>query len=143
MFIGEYNHTIDSKGRFIMPSKFRESLGKNIFITKGMDNCLFVFPEDEWDKMGEKISKLKLSRKEARAFSRLFYAGAIDVELDKQGRILITQNLRDYASLKKEIVIIGVSSRIEIWDKDAWEEYNDDDFLDYDSLTESLADLDF
>lgn len=142
MFIGEYNHTIDSKGRLIMPSKFRSELGEKFYITKGMDNCLFVFPQEEWDKIDKKINKLKLSRREARAFARLFYAGAIDVGLDKQGRTLISQNLRDYASLKKDIVIIGVSTRIEIWDKEIWDRYNDDDLLDYNSLTDSLTDLD-
>ena len=143
MFIGEYQHNLDTKGRITLPSKFREELGEDFFITKGMDNCLFVYTQDEWVNMDEKINGLKLSRKEARGIARLFYAGAINVSLDKMGRVLLPQNLRDYAKLGKEAVVIGVSSRIEIWDKEAWEAYNDDDELNYDILTEKMADIDF
>ncbi len=143
MFIGEYQHNLDTKGRITLPSKFREELGEEFFITKGMDNCLFVYTQEEWIKMDEKINGLKLSRKEARGIARLFYAGAINVSLDKMGRVLLPQNLRDYATLEKEAVVIGVSSRIEIWDKTAWEAYNDDDDLNYDILTEKMADIDF
>lgn len=143
MFIGEYQHNMDSKGRLTLPSKFREDLGEDFYITKGMDNCLFVFPEKEWIKMDEKINGLKISRKEARGLARLFYAGAINASLDKMGRVLLPQTLRKYANLTKEIIIIGVSSRVEIWDREAWEIYNDDDNLNYDILTEQMADLDF
>ncbi|HHX70611.1 MAG: division/cell wall cluster transcriptional repressor MraZ [Miniphocaeibacter sp.] len=143
MFIGEYQHNLDTKGRLTMPSKFRDELGEEFFITKGMDNCLFVFPEKEWVKMDEKINGLKLSRKETRGLARLFYAGAISVSLDKMGRVLLPQTLRKYAGLNKEAVIIGVSSRVEIWDKEAWETYNDDDNLNYDILTEKMTDIDF
>ncbi|WP_099203323.1 division/cell wall cluster transcriptional repressor MraZ [Miniphocaeibacter massiliensis] len=143
MFIGEYQHNLDTKGRITLPSKFREELGEEFFITKGMDNCLFVYTQEEWIKMDEKINGLKLSRKEARGIARLFYAGAINVSLDKMGRVLLPQTLRDYAKLKKEAVVIGVSSRIEIWDKESWENYNDDDELNYDILTEKMADIDF
>ncbi|MEJ8751110.1 division/cell wall cluster transcriptional repressor MraZ [Lagierella sp. ICN-221743] len=142
MFIGEYQHNLDTKGRITMPSKFREELGNTFYITKGMDGCLFVFPEDEWIEMDKKIKALRLSRKDARGIARLFYAGAIDVSLDKMGRVLLPGNLRQYASLEKEAIIIGVSSRVEIWDKDRWQSYNDDDDFNYDMLTESMADLD-
>ncbi|MDL2311066.1 division/cell wall cluster transcriptional repressor MraZ [Peptostreptococcaceae bacterium OttesenSCG-928-C18] len=143
MFIGEYQHNLDTKGRLTLPSKFRDELGEEFFITKGMDGCLFVYTQDEWIKMDEKINGLKLSRKESRGIARLFYAGAINVSLDKMGRVLLPQNLRDYAKLEKEAVVIGVSSRVEIWDKDAWEAYNDDDELNYDILTEKMVDIDF
>ena len=142
MFIGEYQHNLDAKGRITMPSKFREELGKTFYITKGMDGCLFVFPEEEWIEMDKKIKGLRLSRKDARGIARLFYAGAIDVSLDKMGRVLLPGNLRQYASLEKEAIIIGVSSRVEIWDKDRWQSYNNDDDFNYDMLTESMADLD-
>ena len=142
MFIGEYQHNLDAKGRITMPSKFREELGNTFYITKGMDGCLFVFPEEEWIEMDKKIKGLRLSRKDARGIARLFYAGAIDVSLDKMGRVLLPGNLRQYASLEKEAIIIGVSSRVEIWDKDRWQSYNEDDDFNYDMLTESMADLD-
>ncbi len=142
MFIGEYQHNLDTKGRITMPSKFREELGNTFYITKGMDGCLFVFPEAEWIEMDKKINALRLSRKDARGIARLFYAGAIDVSLDKMGRVLLPGNLRQYASLEKEAIIIGVSSRVEIWDKDRWQSYNNDDDFNYDMLTESMADLD-
>ena len=142
MFIGEYQHNLDTKGRITMPSKFREELGNTFYITKGMDGCLFVFPEAEWIEMDKKINALRLSRKDARGIARLFYAGAIDVSLDKMGRVLLPGHLRQYASLEKEAIIIGVSSRVEIWDKDRWQSYNNDDDFNYDMLTESMADLD-
>ncbi len=142
MFIGEYQHNLDTKGRITMPSKFREELGNTFYITKGMDGCLFVFPEEEWIEMDKKIKGLRLSRKDARGIARLFYAGAIDVSLDKMGRVLLPGNLRKYASLNKEAIVIGVSSRVEIWDKDRWQSYNDDEDFNYDMLTESMADLD-
>lgn len=142
MFIGEYQHNLDTKGRITMPSKFREDLGDHFYITKGMDGCLFVFPESEWIEMDKKIRGLKLSRKDARGIARLFYAGAIDVSLDKMGRVLLPSNLREYSSLTKEAIIIGVSTRLEIWDKDRWESYNGDEDFNYDMLTQNLSDLD-
>ncbi len=143
MFIGEYQHSIDDKGRVIMPSKFREDLGDKFFITKGMDNCLFVFPQEEWDRIDEKITALQLADKRARGLSRLFYSGAIDGSLDKQGRTLLPNNLREYAGITKDVVIIGVSKRVEIWDKEKWEEYNNNDTFNYDTLTETMIGLDF
>lgn len=122
--MGEYNHTIDTKGRMILPAKFRELLGQVFIATKGLENCLFVYTLSEWAILEEKLRQLPLSKPEARAFVRFFFAGAVEVECDKQGRILLPANLREYAKLDKNVVVIGVSSRVEIWDKDCWDEYN-------------------
>lgn len=125
-----------------MPSKFREELGHSFFVTKGMENCLFVFDNDEWEELGEKINdSSQLSRKESRGFARLFYAGASNSSFDKQGRILIPNHLREYANITKDVVIIGVAKRIEIWAKESWDAYNNDEFLNYETLTEKMADL--
>lgn len=141
MFIGEYQHSIDDKGRVIIPSKFREELGFKFVVTKGLDNCLFVYPVDEWKLFQEKLKGLPLTSKEARAFSRHFFSGAVECEVDKQGRINIPQNLRDHAKIDKEVISIGVSTRVEIWDKDQWENYNDDVNLSYDDIAEKMAEL--
>lgn len=139
MFIGEYQHNIDIKGRLIIPSKFREQLGEKFIVTKGLDKCLFVFPMDEWSKFEEKIRTLPISSKDARAFSRFFFAGAAQCELDKQGRIMIPSNLRDYAGIDKETFIIGVSARLEIWNSNTWNDYNGEDDLSYDAIAEKMA----
>lgn len=141
MFIGEYNHTLDSKGRLIMPSKFRESLGYEFVMTKGLDNCLFVYPKEEWKILEEKLKSLPLTNKDARAFIRFFFSGATECNLDKQGRVLIPPNLRTHSKLKKDAVIIGVSTRLEIWSSDEWTEYNEDDNLSYESIAEKMAEL--
>ena len=125
MFIGEYAHSIDAKGRLIMPAKFREELGITFIVTKGLDGCLFVYSKNEWAQLEEKLKTLPFTSKDARSFNRFFFAGAIECEVDKQGRILISQNLRDYANLSKDVIIIGVSTRIEIWDKDLYEEFRE------------------
>lgn len=130
MFMGEYNHTIDAKGRIIVPSKFRDLLGEHFVVTKGLDGCLWVFPEDEWDLFYEKLRSLPVAKKDARNFVRHFMADALDAEIDKQGRILLPQNLRDCANLDKDVVLIGTGPRIEIWDKKAWEESFEDDNAD-------------
>ena len=128
--MGEYNHTIDAKGRFIIPAKFRETLGDKFIVTKGLDGCLFVYPKREWSSFEEKLKVLPLTNKDARQFTRFFLAGAAACEVDKQGRILLPQVLRDFAQLEKEVVLIGVASRVEIWSKINWEQsmstYNDD-----------------
>lgn len=142
MYIGEYTHSIDDKGRVIMPSKFREDLGVKFYVTKGMEGCIFVYDEVEWKRLEEKTKNLKLTSKKARQFERLFYAPARELEFDKQGRFVIPQNLRDYAKIEKEASIIGVSSRIEIWDKNKYEEYISGSEMDYDSITEDFEDLD-
>ena len=121
MFMGEYNHTIDAKGRLIIPAKFREVLGDEFVVTKGMDGCLFVFDNSEWQAFAEKLRSLPMIDKEVRQFTRFFLAGAASVEVDKQGRILLPSVLRDFAGITKDTVLIGVGSRIEIWSKDRWE----------------------
>ena len=121
MFMGEYNHTIDAKGRLIIPAKFREVLGDEFVVTKGMDGCLFVFDNSEWQAFAEKLRSLPMIDKKVRQFTRFFLAGAASVEVDKQGRILLPSVLRDFAGITKDTVLIGVGSRIEIWSKDRWE----------------------
>jgi MraZ protein len=141
MFIGEYFHSIDTKGRIIIPIKFREELGEKFIITKGLDNCLFVFPEKEWEIFENKLRQLPLTSRNARAFVRLFFSGAAICEVDKQGRFIIPVNLREHAKIKKEIVTIGVSSRVEIWSREEWEQYNETANLSYDDIAEKMADL--
>ena len=121
MFIGEYNHTIDAKGRLIIPSWFREVFGDEFVVTKGMDGCLFVFDNPEWQAFEEKLHKLPMIDKGARQFTRFFLAGAASVEVDKQGRILLPAVLREFAGITKDAVLVGVGSRVEIWSKDRWE----------------------
>ena len=136
MFIGEYNHTIDSKGRLIVPSKFREALGDEFVVTKGLDGCLFVYPMEEWTAFTDKLKELPLTKKDARQFSRFFLAGAASCEVDKQGRILIPSVLREFAGLEKDAVLVGVSSRIEIWSRSNWEKISDVDIEDMDNIAE-------
>lgn len=140
MFIGEYNHTLDSKNRIIIPSKFRDDLKPSCIITKGLDGCLYIYTIDEWKKIEDKLKLLPLTNKEARAFTRFFFAGAAELELDKQGRGLIPQNLLEYASISKDIVSIGVSNRIELWSKEKWEDYNQEN-IDYDEIFEKMEAL--
>lgn len=139
MFMGEYNHTVDQKGRLIVPSKFREQLGDEFVVTKGLDGCLFVYPNEEWKNIEEKFRTVPLTTKDARKFSRFFFAGAATCEVDKQGRILIPPVLREFADLQKDIVSVGVLNRIEIWSKDRWTETNSYD--DMDEIAEHMADL--
>lgn len=138
MLIGEYAHTIDSKGRMIIPSKFRTELGERFIVTKGFDGCLYGYSLDEWKSIEEKIKTLPLiTGKDARNFTRFFFSSAIECELDAQGRILITQNLREHAKLLKDVVVIGVSTRIEIWSKEEWQSYNDSQ--DSDDIAEKMS----
>jgi MraZ protein len=139
MFMGEYNHTIDSKGRLIIPSKFREALGSEFVITKGLDGCLFVFPEKEWLAFEEKLRSLPLIDKNARRFSRFFLAGASTCELDKQGRILVPGTLREFAQMDKEVVLTGMLDRIEVWSKEKWNENSSYD--DMDDIAASMQEL--
>lgn len=141
MFIGEYNHTLDDKGRITIPSKFRDGLGDEFVITKGLDSCLFVYPKDEWKIFEDKLKTLPLTSKDARAFVRFFFAGASQCNLDKQNRVLLPQNLRIHSELQKEAVIIGVSTRIEIWSKEKWNEYTEDENLSYENIAENMAEL--
>lgn len=140
MFIGEYQHAIDSKNRMIIPSKFREAIGESFVLTKGLDGCLYAYTKDEWKILEEKLKKLPLTNKDARAFVRFFFSGANEIDVDKQGRALVPQNLLEYAVVKKDIVSIGVSTRIEIWSKEKWDEYNDQN-IDYESIAEKMSEL--
>ena len=142
MFMGEYHHNVDPKGRLIVPSKFRDGLGQNFVITKGLDNCLFVYPMEEWLVIEKKLKNLPFTKSDARAFVRFFFSGANECELDKQGRILLPSNLREYAKFDKDVVIIGVSSRIEIWAKELWENYIESEDMDYEGIAEKLQNID-
>ncbi len=139
MFMGEYNHTIDAKGRLIIPSKFRESLGDTFVVTKGLDGCLFVYDNEEWNAFEEKLKSLPITNKEARQFVRFFLAGAAEVEVDKQGRILVPNILREFAQISKDVVLIGVASRIEIWSKERFDGMAA--YEDMDEIAEHMAEL--
>ncbi len=141
MLIGEYEHSVDSKGRLIMPAKIREDVGDKFIITKGLDGCLFGFSLTEWNNFEEKLKTLPLTNKNARDFVRFFLSGAIECEIDKQGRFLIAGNLREYAGLEKEAMITGVGTRIEIWDKEKWKKYNSEENLSADQIAENMANL--
>ncbi|CAM5189364.1 Transcriptional regulator MraZ OS=Ureibacillus acetophenoni OX=614649 GN=mraZ PE=3 SV=1 [Ureibacillus acetophenoni] len=141
--MGEYQHSVDAKGRLIVPSKFREDLGNTFVITRGLDNCLFGYPMDEWRKLEEKLKQLPMTKKDARAFTRFFFSGATEVEIDKQGRINIPTSLANYAKLEKECVVIGVSSKIEIWAKEAWDAYVGDAEDSFNDIAENLIGFDF
>lgn len=138
MFLGEHQHTIDAKGRLIIPSRFREGLGERFVVTKGLDTCLFAYPLSEWHVLEQKMRSLPMTRSDARAFVRFFFSGATECELDKQGRVLIPANLREYAGLKKDIVVIGVSSRVEIWSKERWEVYSQESASSVEEIAEDL-----
>ncbi len=143
MLIGEFVHTLDKKGRVIVPARFREELGDSFIITRGLDNCLFLFHRREWSNLENKLKNLPFARSEARAFMRMFFSGASDAEIDKQGRILIPSPLREHAGLNKEVVFLGVSSRAEIWSKENWEEYSSSSNLSYEQVAEKMVDFDF
>ena len=139
LFIGEYRHSLDVKGRIIVPAKFRDGLGDKFVLTKGLDGCLFAYSKEEWANFEEKIKSLPLTNKDARAFVRFFFAGAVECEIDKQGRTLIPPMLREYAGLSKDISIIGVSNRVEIWSQDKWDSYSEAEDLEADELAEKMA----
>lgn len=123
MFIGEYQHSIDEKGRLAVPIKFREQLAKGAVVTRGLDNCLFLYPQKDWEALADKLSKLPISKANTRAFARLMLAGAMDCEIDGQGRIILPDYLRKYATIKKKVVVAGLYNRLEIWDELAWNKY--------------------
>lgn len=134
MFIGEYHHTIDEKGRIIIPSKFRTELGTDFIITRGIENCLFVYSIDNWNKITNKLNSLPFTKKDARNFIRFFMSGATNVELDKQGRVNVTTPLIQYANLNKECVIIGTGDRLEIWSQESWNDF-------FNSTKDSMSDI--
>ena len=138
MLIGEFEHSLDAKGRLIMPAKLRESIGERFVVTKGLDGCFFAFSLDEWANFEEKLKMLPLSNKNSREFSRFFLSGATECEIDKQGRFLIPNNLRDAANLEKEVVIIGVGTRIEIWNKNKWKSYSNDN-ISVEEIAENMT----
>ena len=138
MLIGEYEHSLDTKGRLIMPAKLRQDMGEKFIVTKGLDGCLFAFSQNEWLNFETKLKALPLSDKNARNFVRFFLSGATECEIDKQGRFLIPNNLRESANLQKEVVIIGVGTRIEIWDKEKWNSYNDEN-ISVEDIAENMT----
>lgn len=142
MFMGEYQHNIDAKGRMIVPAKFREGLGESFVLTRGLDKCLFAYPMEEWKILEEKLKKLPLTKKDARSFTRFFFSGAVECEVDKQGRINIPQTLRNYSKLEKECVVIGVSGRVEVWAKEIWEDYFTESEESFAEIAENLLDFD-
>ena len=139
MFMGEFSHSIDNKGRLIIPVRFREQLGNEFVVTKGLDNCLFIYPNEEWKAFEEKLKNLPITNPNARKFKRFFVAGADPVELDRQGRILINAKLRQAAGLGKDVVLAGVGEHIEIWDQERWENYSTYD--DMEEVAENMEDL--
>ncbi|UOQ47967.1 division/cell wall cluster transcriptional repressor MraZ [Gracilibacillus caseinilyticus] len=142
MFMGEYQHNIDTKGRIIVPSKFRENLGEQFVVTRGLDQCLFAYPMNEWHQLEEKLKKLPLTKKDARAFTRFFFSGAVECELDKQGRINIPAPLRKYAGIEKECAVIGVSNRVEFWAEEKWNEFVDVSEESFAEIAENMMDFD-
>ena len=143
MFIGEFKHSIDEKGRVSIPSKFRAGLASGCVVTRGLDHCLWIYPIDEWQALAEKIANLPITQKNARSFSRLMLAGASDVNLDRIGRVNLPNYLRQYADLKKEVVIIGIYNRIEIWPFDAWENFKKEMEESGSEIAENLSEIGF
>ncbi len=141
--MGEFQHNVDAKGRLIVPAKYRELLGEQFVITRGLDQCLFGYPMAEWNKIEEKLKEMPVTKKDARAFTRFFFSGAQEMELDKQGRVNIPATLLSYAKIEKECVILGVSNRFEIWAKDAWEAYFAESEDSFNEIAENLTDFDF
>ncbi|MDE2001295.1 MAG: division/cell wall cluster transcriptional repressor MraZ [Patescibacteria group bacterium] len=141
MFIGEYNHTVDQKGRIAVPVKFRLSLGAGAIVTRGLDHCLFVFEKGEWEKLAQKLIAMPIAQSNSRAFARLMLAGAMEAELDAQGRILLPDYLREYASLGKRAVVAGLYNRLEIWDEKAWSQYKEKTEASGDDIAEKLGSL--
>ncbi len=144
MFYGEYFHSIDRKGRLILPAKFREVAKSHFiekfFITRGLDMCLFMFPEEEWRTQENKFKAISFTKQQSRTFNRLYFSGAAEIVFDSQGRILLPQYLKDFAQIKKEVVIVGVSNRIEIWAKDKWEEFYGNYRQSFEEIAEKLMD---
>lgn len=141
MFMGEYQHSLDDKGRLIIPAKFRESLGPSFVATRGLDHCLFLYPQAEWQSLEAKLKTLPLTNANARAFVRFFFSGAGECDLDKQGRILLPPNLREYARMERDVVVIGVSNRVEVWAKSEWETYSSEADESFESIAEQIVDL--
>ena len=142
MFMGEFQHNIDDKGRIIIPAKFRDELGNNFIITRGLDKSLFLYPLQEWKHIEQKLKSLSFTKSDARKFTRFFFSGALESEIDKQGRVIIPNNLRTYAEINKECVLIGVSSRVEIWSRELWNSYYHDSESSFNEIAEKIVDFD-
>ncbi len=141
MFIGEYRHTIDEKGRLAIPAKFRQLLKDGAVVTKGLDSCLFLYTKEEWKKLVDKLSALPISKANSRAFARLMLAGAMDVEVDRQGRAMIPEYLREFARMKKRVIVAGLYSRLELWDEKQWEKYKKGTESKSNDIAEELGEL--
>lgn len=141
MFMGEYQHSLDAKGRLIIPAKFREELDEGAVITRGLDNCLFLFPKEEWAILEGKLKTLPLTKNDARQFVRFLFSGATECEMDKQGRINLPPTLRQFAAIDKDAVVIGVSSRVEIWSKEKWDSYVQIAEESFEDIAENIVDL--
>lgn len=141
MFIGEYNHTLDAKGRLAVPKKFRDDLSMGGVVTKGLDKCLWIYTYEEWKKIATKLSNLPISQTNTRAFARLMLAGAMDVSVDRQGRVMIPEYLREYAGLGKKVVVAGLFDRLELWNESTWEEYKVKTEAEADTIAEQLSEL--
>lgn len=142
MFMGEFHHSVDDKGRLIVPAKFRDDLGSSFVLTRGLDQCIFAYPRAEWTQLEQKLKALPFTKADARAFTRFFFSGACEVDLDKQGRIVLPSNLRTFAHLTKDCVVLGVSSRVEIWDRAVWESYYAKSEESFSDIAESIVDFD-
>jgi len=144
MFYGEFKHTIDRKGRIILPAKFRDSAKAHFidkfFVNRGLDGCLFMFSEEEWQSQEQRFKNLSITKQQARTFNRLYFSGAVELNVDKQGRILIPQFLKDFAAIKRDVVIVGVSNRIEIWSKEKWQEFYGNNQPVFEEIAERLMD---
>lgn len=141
MFIGEYKYSLDSKGRVAIPPKFRASLVSGCVVTRGLDSCLFIYPKEEWENLAQKLASLPISQKNSRAFTRLMLAGAMDLEIDKQGRVVLPKYLREYAGLKTKAVIAGLYNRLEIWDSNKWSRYKKQAESSSSDIAEQLGEL--
>ncbi len=143
MLMGEYEHTLDEKGRVTVPSRLRDDLHGHFVITKGLDGCLFIYPAEEWGKMEEHLKSLPMTNANARAFARLFLAGAQEAEFDKQYRVLIPPRLREHAGIERDVVLVGVSTRVEMWSKERWERYQAEAQTSYEEIAEKMVDFGF
>ena len=141
MFIGEYKHNLDDKGRLAIPVKFRTDLAKGAVVTRGLDSSLFLYPKEEWDKLAQKLAGLPLGHANSRAFARLMLAGAMDVELDRQGRVILPDFLRKYAGMKKTVVVAGLYNRLELWDEETWNVYKTQTEKEVGDIAEKLGEL--
>lgn len=141
MFIGEYHHTIDDKGRIAVPVKFRDEIGETVVVTRGLDRCLFLYTQQEWQELAERLAKLPVAKANTRAFARLMLAGAMELEVDKQGRVILPDYLRTYATLKKKVVVAGLLNRLELWDADAWTKYQAGTERNAGDIAEALGEL--